>query len=91
MLILRHKFVIENKDKTKDIYTSTLIDFGIPFGDSSMARTVSLPMAIGTRLLAEGKLSATGVKIPTTPDLYKPILAELETLGIKMKELRKRI
>ncbi len=91
LLILRHKFVIENKDKTKDIYTSTLIDFGIPFGDSSMARTVSLPMAIGTRLLAEGKLSATGVKIPTTPDLYKPILAELETLGIKMKELRKRI
>ncbi|RJP61283.1 MAG: saccharopine dehydrogenase [Ignavibacteriales bacterium] len=91
LLILRHKFIVENKDKTQDLITSTLIDFGIPFGDSSMARTVSLPMAIGTKLLAEGKLNATGVRIPNTPDLYKPILAELETLGIKMTELRKRI
>jgi saccharopine dehydrogenase (NADP+, L-glutamate forming)/spermidine synthase len=91
LLILRHKFIVENKDKTQDFITSTLIDFGIPFGDSSMARTVSLPMAIGTKLLAEGKLNATGVRIPNTPDLYLPILAELETLGIKMTELRKRI
>jgi len=91
LLVLRHKFIIENKDKSKDLCTSTLIDFGIPFGDSSMARTVSLPMAIGTKLLAEGKINATGVRIPNTPDLYKPILAELETLGIKMTELRKSI
>ncbi|MCX6150042.1 MAG: saccharopine dehydrogenase NADP-binding domain-containing protein [Ignavibacteriales bacterium] len=91
LLILRHRFIVENKDKTKDMITSTLIDFGIPFGDSSMARTVSLPMAIGTKLLAEGKIKASGVHIPNTKDLYEPILTELETLNIKMDEKRWRI
>lgn len=91
LLLLRHRFVVENKDKTRDLITSTLIDFGIPFGDSSMARTVSLPMAIGTRLIAEGRITRQGVFIPVTPDVYLPVLAELETLNIKMAEKRSRL
>jgi saccharopine dehydrogenase (NADP+, L-glutamate forming) len=88
MLILRHRFIVENKDKTQDLITSTLIDFGIPFGDTSMARTVSLPMAIGTRLIAEGKITMKGVQTPVHPAIYEPVLAELETLNIKMVEKR---
>ncbi len=91
LLLLRHRFIVENKDKTRDLITSTLIDFGIPFGDSSMARTVSLPMAIGTRLIAEGRITRQGVFIPVTPDVYLPVLAELETLNIKMAEKRSRL
>jgi saccharopine dehydrogenase-like NADP-dependent oxidoreductase len=88
LLILRHRFIVENKDKSRDMITSTLIDFGIPFGDSSMARTVSLPMAIGTRLIAEGKIAMKGVLTPVHPEIYNPVLAELETLNIKMVEKR---
>ena len=88
MLILRHRFIIENKDKTQDLITSTLIDFGIPFGDSAMARTVSLPMAIGTRLIAEGKITMKGVQTPVHPKIYEPVLLELETMNIKMVEKR---
>ena len=88
MLILRHRFVVENKDKSQDLITSTLIDFGIPFGDSSMARTVSLPMAIATRLIAEGKITIKGVQTPVHPEIYEPVLRELETLNIKMVEKR---
>ncbi|HEX7503000.1 MAG TPA: saccharopine dehydrogenase C-terminal domain-containing protein, partial [Acidobacteriota bacterium] len=88
MLILRHRFIVENKDKTQDLITSTLIDFGIPFGDSSMARTVSLPMAIGTRLIAEGTITLKGVQTPVHPEIYEPVLRELETLNIKMVEKR---
>lgn len=88
MLILRHRFIVENKDKSRDLITSTLIDFGIPFGDSSMARTVSLPMAIGTRLVAEGKIGMKGVLTPVHPGIYEPVLAELETLNIGMVEKR---
>lgn len=91
LLLLRHRFIVENQDKTRDLITSTLIDFGIPFGDSSMARTVSLPMAIGTRLIAEGRITRQGVFIPVTPDVYLPVLAELETLNIKMAEKRSRL
>jgi saccharopine dehydrogenase (NADP+, L-glutamate forming) len=88
MLILRHRFMVENKDKSRDLITSTLIDFGIPFGDSSMARTVSLPMAIGTRLIAEGKIILKGVQTPVHAAIYEPVLRELETLNIKMVEKR---
>ncbi len=88
LLVLRHRFVVENKDKSQDLITSTLIDFGIPFGDSSMARTVSLPMAIATRLIAEGTITMKGVQTPVHPEIYVPVLRELETLNIKMVEKR---
>jgi saccharopine dehydrogenase (NADP+, L-glutamate forming) len=91
MVILRHKFIVENVDKTKDIVTSTLIDFGIPFGDTSMARTVSLPLAIGTKLIAENKIKSKGVIIPTIKEIYDPVLNELANLNIRMVEIRKKL
>jgi saccharopine dehydrogenase (NADP+, L-glutamate forming) len=91
MLLMRHKFVVENIDGSQDLITSTLIDFGIPNGDSSMARTVSLPLAIGVRLIAEGKIGLTGVQISNKKEIYEPVLKELEELNIKMEEKRTRI
>jgi len=88
MLVLRHRFQVKNKDKSKDLITSTLIDYGIPGGDSSMARTVSLPMAIATRLVAEDKITIKGVQTPVHREIYEPVMRELETLNIKMVEKR---
>jgi saccharopine dehydrogenase-like NADP-dependent oxidoreductase len=88
MLLLRHKFVVENKDGTSDFITSTMIDYGIPHGDSSMARTVSLPLAIGVNMMAEGKINLAGVQIPTIKEIYEPVLHELARLNIKMVEKR---
>lgn len=86
MLLLRHTFVIENENKSEKTITSTLIDYGIPHGDSSMARTVSLPLGIGVKLMAEGKINLTGVQIPIKKEIYEPVLKGLEQLNIKMKE-----
>ncbi len=91
MIAMQHKFTIENADGSQDLITSTLIDYGIPNGDSSMARTVSLPLGIGVRMMAEGKMNLTGVQIPNMPEVYEPVLAELENLGIKMVEKRERL
>jgi saccharopine dehydrogenase (NADP+, L-glutamate forming)/spermidine synthase len=88
MLLLKHKFTVENKDKSRDLITSTMVDYGIPHGDSSMSRTVSLPLAIGVRLIAEEKIDLTGIQIPITKQIYQPVLKELETLGIKLEEKR---
>jgi saccharopine dehydrogenase-like NADP-dependent oxidoreductase len=88
MLLLRHKFVVENKDGSRDFITSTMIDYGIPHGDSSMARTVSLPLAIGVNMMAENKINLTGVQIPTIKEIYEPVLHELARLNIKMVEKR---
>ncbi|MBC8215181.1 MAG: saccharopine dehydrogenase NADP-binding domain-containing protein [Candidatus Marinimicrobia bacterium] len=88
MIILQHKFTVENKDGSQDFITSTLIDYGIPHGDSSMARTVSLPLAIGVTMMANGKINLTGVQIPNMKEIYEPVLDELENLNIKMVEKR---
>jgi saccharopine dehydrogenase (NADP+, L-glutamate forming)/spermidine synthase len=89
MIILRHEFIAQEAGGRKQRITSTLIDFGIPGGDSSMARTVGLPAASGTRLLLEGKIKRTGVCIPVHPEIYGPILDEIKNHGIIFKEDRK--
>jgi saccharopine dehydrogenase (NADP+, L-glutamate forming)/spermidine synthase len=91
MIILQHKFTVENADKSKELITSTLIDYGIALKESSMARTVSLPLAIGVRFMAEDKFDLRGVQIPITKRIYEPVLKELETLGIKMDEKKHKI
>lgn len=91
MLVLYHNFIAEYENGDKDEITSTMIDYGIPHGDSSMSRTVSLPVAIGVRMILEGEFSKPGVWVPVIPELYNPILDELETLGIKCIEHSKKL
>jgi len=85
MLIMQHEFIAKYPDRTEKT-TSTMIDYGIPHGDSSMSRTVGLPAAIATRLILEGKIKLTGVQVPVMPEIYESVLAELESMGIKFTE-----
>jgi saccharopine dehydrogenase (NADP+, L-glutamate forming) len=85
MLVMYHEFIIEYKDKKQKI-TSTLIDYGIPHADSSMSRTVALPVAIASKMILEGKIALTGVHRPIIPEIYDPILNELAELGIALEE-----
>jgi len=91
MIILQHEFIASFPNEDREKIISTLIDFGIPHGDTSMARTVGLPAAIGTRLILEGKIRETGVHIPVIPEIYEPVLQELKDLGIAFKEKRENI
>jgi len=85
MIVLHHDFEARYPGRRERI-TSTLVDHGVPRGDSAMARTVSLPAAIATRLLLEGKITTKGVLIPNLEEIYVPVLAELEKLGITCRE-----
>ena len=91
MIILEHTFVASYPDGKKEKITSTLVDYGIPGGDSSMARTVGLPPAIGTKLILEGKIRELGVHIPVIPEIYVPILEELKGMGIAFTEKKEWI
>ncbi len=91
MIILQHQFVASYPDGKKEKITSTLIDYGIPNGDSSMARTVGLPAAIATRLVLEGKIEMIGVHIPVIPEIYIPILQELKEMDIVFTEKREEL
>jgi saccharopine dehydrogenase (NADP+, L-glutamate forming) len=85
MLVMHHQFKAVFPDH-KESTTSTMVDFGIPNGDTSMARTVSLPAAIATRMILAGRIVRRGVLAPVDPQIYTPVLEELETLGIACKE-----
>jgi len=87
MIVLQHEFVAAYPDHREKII-STLIDFGIPGGESSMARTVGLPAAIGAKLVLQGEIGLTGVQVPVVPEIYRPVLAELEEQGIAFEERR---
>jgi saccharopine dehydrogenase-like NADP-dependent oxidoreductase len=86
MLLMQHTFRAEYPDGSSDAITSTMLDYGIPDGDSSMARTVSLPAAIATRLVLEGRITHRGVCIPVLSEIYDPLLDELEDIGIRLEE-----
>lgn len=86
LVILHHDFIAEFPDKKQHI-TSTLIDTGIPNGDSSMSRTVGLPAAIAAALIVNGKISLTGVKIPVDKDVYLPVMEELGKMGVAFSEV----
>lgn len=85
MIVMHHEFIAEYPDRKEKI-TSTMIDYGIPNGDSSMSRTVALPVAIASRMILEGSIKLIGVHRPVIPEVYEPILKELETLDIKLEE-----
>ncbi len=85
MIVMQHEFVFEYPDRTEKAISS-LVDYGIPGGDSSMARTVSLPVAIATRMILDGEITERGVIAPVLPDVYNPILDELESMDITFVE-----
>jgi saccharopine dehydrogenase-like NADP-dependent oxidoreductase len=68
-----------------------MVDYGIPGGDSSMSRTVGLPSAIAAKLILNGVVKETGVHIPVKPEIYEPILEELESQNITCKEIYQEI
>ncbi len=84
MIIVHDEIVAEYTDRTEK-RLSTLCVEGVPNGDSAMSRAVSLPAAIATRLILGGDIDVTGVQMPTLPEIYKPVLAELETTGFKFQ------
>ena len=60
--------------------------YGDPKGYSAMAKTVGYPVAIGAKMVLNGKVSKRGVLRPFIADIYQPILQELENEGIKATE-----
>jgi len=90
MIVMHHEFIADFKGK-KELITSTLLDFGVVGGDTSIARTVSLPAAIAVKMILEGKIKEPGVSIPVSPGVYNPILDELSQIGIHFKEETKNL
>jgi len=85
MIIVHNEMYVEFSDR-KEKRISSMLNEGIPFGDSAMSSAVSLPPAIAAKLILEGEIKSTGVCMPSTKEMYEPILAEMEMLGFLFKK-----
>ncbi|MCB9232637.1 MAG: saccharopine dehydrogenase NADP-binding domain-containing protein [Bacteroidia bacterium] len=81
MLVMQHQYEWTLGRERKRMHSS-LVVMGEDSVQTAISRTVGLPAAMGAKLLMENKLTRTGVAIPTTPDIYAPILRDLENHGI---------
>jgi len=88
MAIIHDDIIVDFNGK-REKWSSTMVVNGISGGDSAMARTVSLPVAIATRLILEEKITLRGSVLPIYPEIYNPVLEELEEFGIKFSHQKK--
>ncbi len=79
MIILHIEIIAEFDNGKKEKRIATMVVKGVPEGETAMSRAVALPTAIATRLVVDGVINATGLKMPPTlPELYRPALEELK-------------
>ncbi len=65
---------------------SWLVDTGEDSVRTAMAKTVGLPLGIAAMQYLTGQWQASGLQIPTLPEIYKLVLKELTQYGIEFHE-----
>lgn len=75
-VVMQHQFEYELSGRLHR-RTASLVVTGTDATHTAMAQTVGLPLGMAVRRLLRGEVAGRGVVIPTTPDLYAPILQEL--------------
>lgn len=76
MIVMLHEITYSLNHELHKV-NSSLIVKGEDHLRTAMAKTVGLPLAIAAVLIAEGRLTETGLHIPVIPSIYEPVLAML--------------
>lgn len=85
-VVMWHRFIYrEASGKVREVQ-AYLDCLGEDTVRTAMARTVGLPLAIAARKVLNREIRSNGVQLPVSPEIYRPILAELAEEGIKMVE-----
>jgi len=85
MIVMHHKFGYEYQGEKHQI-ESQMVVLGDDQTYTAMAKTVGLPVAIATLKILNKEITAKGVLIPISKNVYEPILKELEAYGILFTE-----
>lgn len=85
MIVMWHRFQFVEAGVKKSIEASLVVK-GDDENQTAMAKTVGLPLGIAATLLMKNQLSCRGVVIPTTPEVYEPVMSVLKDLGIELTE-----
>lgn len=76
MIVMLHEITYSQNQQLHKIKSSLIVK-GEDHLRTAMAKTVGLPLAIAAVLIAEGRLTETGLHIPIIPSIYEPVLAML--------------
>jgi len=90
MVVMYHKFIYQqdNQDQQLNAY---MVTEGENRDKTAMAKTVGLPLGIAAKLILQGQIDKSGVQIPTSPDIYEPVLQELEAHNIIFQEEKSEV
>ena len=88
MIVMYHKFGYELKGKNYQI-DSSMVTVGEDQTYTAMSKTVGLPVAIAALKILNKTITTPGVLRPIDKEVYKPILKELETYGVRFNEEKK--
>jgi saccharopine dehydrogenase-like NADP-dependent oxidoreductase len=87
MVVMIHQVEYTNANgRNRQTLEASLVCLGKDVEHTAMAETVGLPVAIVTKMILNGDIKRRGVLMPKYPEIYNPILAELETYGVRFKE-----
>lgn len=86
MIVMYHKIGFKILDKHREINSWVVVE-GKDQTYTAMSDTVGLPLGIFTKYLLRGDIKCKGVRLPIKEEIYKPVLKELESYGIKFTEI----
>jgi saccharopine dehydrogenase-like NADP-dependent oxidoreductase len=85
MILMQHQFDFMLDGKHRKRY-STMVYIGQDTIHTAMSATVGLPLAMIARRILKGTYREKGVRLPIDPSIYKPVLEELGSYGIRFVE-----
>ncbi len=85
MIVMYHKFGYE-RNGTQHQIDASMVCIGEDQTYTAMAKTVGLPVGMAALQILNNKIKNYGVQLPIKPEIYNPILEELETFGIVFNE-----
>jgi len=88
MIVMYNKFLYYDTHGVPTEQISTMVVKGDDREHTAMGKTVGLPLAIAARLVLKGQINVVGVHVPIIKQIYDPVLAELETLGISFRQTK---
>merc|ERR1712113_100713 len=86
MILMRHEVTIRWPDGRRELKGINLVEYGDPKGYTAMAKTVGYPFAIATKMVLDGEIQKSGMVLPFTKDIYRPMLQRLAAEGISADE-----
>jgi len=84
--VMHNEIEAEYPSGERERSTATLIAYGDPDGDSSMALTVGTTAAIAATMILDGRIPDKGLVLPVKPHIFTPILEEMAALGVVFDE-----